>query len=135
MRYHPSTRSFLLHALSSFVSALGRIPPSAISAKLRFYARFVTLAERLSNDAEVRSVSALAQYILVGYVQRATGRFHDRATSGLIAEVPGRPAYNEITQRMWRSRNFVRYKKNFDWFIAQFPVRQQCPRSAPPTSR
>lgn len=99
------------------LKALGRIPPSDVASELRFYARFVTLAERLSKDAQVRSVAVLSQYALVGYVRRATGRFHDRATSGLIASLRDRPAYNEIAHRMWRSRNYARYDKNFGGFV------------------
>ena len=99
------------------LQALGRIPPSAVASELRFYARFVTLAERISKDAEVRSVGALAKYALAGYVRRATGQFHDRATSGLIAELQGRRTYNEIAHRMWRARNYARYDKNFGYFI------------------
>jgi hypothetical protein len=101
----------------AWLRALGRIAPTKVAAELRLYARTVTVAERLSKDADVRSVVALAQYALVGYVRRATGSFHDRATSGLISELQLRPAYNEIAHRMWRSRNYARYEKNFGWFI------------------
>jgi len=50
-----------------------------------------------------------------------TGRFHDRSVSGLVGEVLGPSDYNEVAQRMWRSRNYERIDKHYSW-ITRFLV-------------
>jgi hypothetical protein len=44
-----------------------------------------------------------------------TGHFHDRSVSGLIGAIVGPQEYNDVAQRMWRSRNYCRFEKHFSW--------------------
>ena len=76
----------------------------------------VVLAKKLSVDTETRSIRDFLKYILAGYVKRATGRYHDKGVSALLADVAGPPDYNEVAQRMWRLRNYQRMEKYFSIF-------------------
>jgi hypothetical protein len=97
---------------------LRRLPISAVVSELRFYIKFITLAERLSVYAESNSLTEICKYILAGYVKRSTGRFHDRNVSALIAVLTDSQGFDEVAQRMWRSRNYKRLDKNFSWIAA-----------------
>jgi hypothetical protein len=57
----------------------------------------------------------LSKYLLSSYVQVMTGRFHDRSVSGLVGEASVSPEYNEVSHRMWRTRNYERIDKHFSW--------------------
>ena len=96
---------------------IGRIPPARIVSELRFYIRFVNVAELIAADTGNSSLGELLKYILSGYVKRATGRFHDNNVSGLIAEISGPVEYNEFAHRMWRTRNYKRLEKHFSGLV------------------
>lgn len=95
---------------------IGRLPPSVLVSEIRIYVELLAFAEELSIEMEVDSVPELAKYLLAGYVQRATGSFHDRNVSGLIGETLGPADYDEVALRMWRYRNYERLRKNFQGF-------------------
>ncbi len=104
---------------------IGRIPFSRMVSELRFYVRFINLAESLRKDTESHSLREVSKYLLASYVKRTTGRFHDRNVSGLVGEVIGSVGYDETAQRMWRSRNYMRLDKHFSWmtdFLAAMSV-------------
>jgi hypothetical protein len=92
---------------------VGRIPLSRILSELRFYHGFLNLAKGLRTDTETRSLQEFAKYLLSGYIKRASGRFHDREVSALLAELIGPPLFDEVAQRMWRLRNYKRLEKHF----------------------
>ncbi len=92
---------------------LGRIPLSRLVSEVRFYIRFLNLAEGLAADTETRSIREVTNYLLASYVKRATGRFRDRNVSALLGELAGSVDYNEVAQRMWRTRNYQRLEKHF----------------------
>jgi len=92
---------------------LGRIPLSRLVSEVRFYIRFLNLAEGLAEDTETRSIREVTNYLLASYVKRATGRFRDRNVSALLGELAGSVDYNEVAQRMWRTRNYQRLEKHF----------------------
>lgn len=91
----------------------GHLSPLQLIAELRFYRRMLNLTESLAKDTETRSIGELAKYILVSYVGRATGRFHDRNVAHLLAEVERSAGFNEVAQRMWRKRNYSRLHSHF----------------------
>jgi hypothetical protein len=97
---------------------LRRLPISAVVSELRFYIKFITLAERLSVDSESNSLAEICKYILAGYVKRSTGRFHDRNVSALIAVLTDSKGFDEVAHRMWRSRNYKRLDNHFSWIVA-----------------
>lgn len=90
------------------VESVGHVPPLRIAEELRLYCRVLNLGETLAEETEIRSLVEVARYLLASYVERATGRFHDRSVSGILAEVVGPRDYNEVAQRMWRNRNYSR---------------------------
>lgn len=92
---------------------LGRIAPSRLVSELKFYARMLDFMNRVPRETSTRSLKEFAKFVLTDYVKEATGRFRDRNVSGLLAEVVGPPDYNEVAQRMWRHRNFLRMKKHY----------------------
>jgi len=92
---------------------VGHLYPSELASELRFYAGFLTLAERLASDTEARNLGQVLKYTLVGYVDRATGRFHDKNVMGLYAEVVGSTTLDEVAHRMWRKRNYSRLDRHF----------------------
>lgn len=94
---------------------IGRLPISSVVSELRFHVQFINFAKSLSTDTETRSPAELSKYLLSSYVKRMTGRFHDGGVSGLIGELVGSQDYNEVAQRMWRSRNYRRLEKHFSW--------------------
>ena len=91
---------------------MGRIPFSRVASELRFYVRFLNLAQSLRKDTESHSLEEVSKYLLASYVKRMTGRLHDRNVSGLIGEMAGPSDYNEVAQRMWRLRNYRRLEKH-----------------------
>lgn len=96
---------------------IGRIHPSRMVSELRLYGRLINLAKLLAVDTEAHSLEEVSRYILSSYVDRTTGRPHDKNVSGLIAEISNSPDYNEVAYRMWRNRNYERLEKHFSWII------------------
>lgn len=94
---------------------MGRLPISSVVSELRFHVQLINFAKTLSADTETRSPTELSKYLLSSYVKRMTGRFHDGGVSALIGELVGSQDYNEVAQRMWRSRNYRRIEKHFSW--------------------
>jgi len=94
---------------------MGRIPLSRVVSELRFYIRFINLAESVRKDTRSHSLAEVSKYVLSSYVRRMTGSFHDRNVSGLVAEVAGSVEYNEVAHRMWRSRNHRRLDRHYSW--------------------
>jgi hypothetical protein len=88
-----------------------RIPLSRLVSELRLYVSFLNLGENLLAEMETRSFQEFLKYVLAGYVKRATGRYHDRSVSALLSDVVGPQDFDEVAQRMWRSRNFKRLDK------------------------
>jgi hypothetical protein len=93
-------------------SSLGVVTPSRLISVLRTYIRAINLAEKLAADLETRSILELSKYLLASYVKRATGRFHDKNVSGILAAVVGPSEHNDVAQRMWRHRNYSRIDKH-----------------------
>jgi hypothetical protein len=96
---------------------LGRVPISRVISELRAHIRFINFVRILRSDTETRSPEQLVRYLLTSYVKRMTGEFNDRCVSGVIGEVLGLPDYNEVAQRMWRSRNYERLEKHYAWMV------------------
>ncbi|HET6843594.1 MAG TPA: hypothetical protein VFK06_18220 [Candidatus Angelobacter sp.] len=94
-----------------YLTAKGIVPPPTVAASLRFYSRFLNLEESLTSG-EIRSSEEVVKYLLTSYIKKATGRFRDRNAATLIGEIVGQVDYNEVAQRMWRSRNYARLDKN-----------------------
>src|SRR5215469_11728451 len=103
------------------LTKIGRLPVSRMVEELRMYIRFIHFAQTIRADTETRSPAQVAKYLLTSYVKCMTGRFHDRSVSGLVGEVLGPSDYNEVAQRMWRSRNYERIDKHYSW-ITRFLV-------------
>jgi hypothetical protein len=80
--------------------------------------KFITFAERFSAYAELASLAEICKYVLASYVKRSTGRFHDRNVSALIGALTQSSDFNEVAQRMWRSRNYNRLDKHFSSIAA-----------------
>jgi len=97
------------------LAKIGRLPISSVISELRFHIQVINLARRLSTDTGTRSPAELSKYLLSSYVKRMTGHFHDRSVSGLIGAIVGPQEYNDVAQRMWRSRNYRRFEKHFSW--------------------
>jgi hypothetical protein len=87
---------------------MGRIPLSQLTSELRFYCGFLGMTESISSESETHTFREFLRYLLVGYIKRATDRFHDREVSALLAELDDAQNYNERAQSMWRSRNYKR---------------------------
>ena len=100
---------------------IGRIPPSRMVSELRLYGRLINIAESVAIDTEAHSLGEVSKYVLSSYIERTTGRPHDRNVSGLIAELCNSPDYTEVAYRMWRNRNYERLEKHFSW-ITDFLV-------------
>ncbi|MFY9529263.1 MAG: hypothetical protein WBC04_14110 [Candidatus Acidiferrales bacterium] len=94
---------------------MGRIPVSRVVSELRFYIRFINLAESVRKDTGSHSLAEVSKYLLSSYVRRMTGSFHDRNVSGLVGELTGSTDYNEVAHRMWRLRNYRRLDKHYSW--------------------
>ena len=89
-----------------------RIPLSVLISELRLYSNLLVLSDMLKVEAETRSPAELARYLLTYYVERATGRPHDRHVATLLSEAQNREYYDEAAQRMWRDRNYERLSKH-----------------------
>ncbi len=95
-------------------NSLGHLLPSGLVSELRFYVSLLNIGEGMeAGTKKPRSIREVTKYLLASYVKRTTGRFHDGNVSGLLAEVFGPVDYNEVAQRMWRSRNYARLEKQF----------------------
>jgi hypothetical protein len=94
---------------------MGRIPLSRVVSELRFYIRLTNLAESVRRHTGSHSLAEVSKYLLSSYVRRMTGTLHDRNVSGLVAELTGFVAYNEVAHRMWRRRNYQRLDKHYSW--------------------
>ncbi len=94
---------------------MGRIPVTWLVSELRFYIRFINLAESVRKDTGSHSLAQVSKYLLSSYVRRMTGSLHDRNVSGLVAELSGFVEYNEVAHRMWRSRNHRRLDRHYSW--------------------
>lgn len=107
-------------------AGIGRIPPSRMVSELRLYARVISLGESLAARTEAHSLAEVSKYVLCGYIERQSGRPHDRNVSGLIGETANSPDYNEVAHRMWRNRNYERLEKHFsritDFLVAMSAV-------------
>ena len=100
---------------------IGRIPPSRMVSELRLYANLINMAKSLALDTESHSLGEVAKFVLSRYIDRTTGRPHDRNVSGLVAGITNSPNYDEVAHRMWRNRNYERLEKHFSW-ITDFLV-------------
>jgi hypothetical protein len=100
---------------------IGRIPPSRMVSELQLYGRLINMAKSLGVDTESRSLGEVSKFILSHYVERTTGRPHDRCVSGLIATAVNSPDYTEVAYRMWRNRHYDRLERHFSW-ITDFLV-------------
>lgn len=100
------------------LTSQGIVPPKTVVASLRFYSKLLNLEETLTSTGETRSGEEVAKYLLVGYVEKATGRYRDRNTATIIGEILGPVGYDDVAQRMWRHRNFVRLDGNFSGLIS-----------------
>ncbi len=94
-------------------NAVGRLSVSELVSGLRFYVDLVNFDEIFTAETQARSLAEVTKYLLAGYVKRATGRFCDQNVSGLLAEIVGPLDFNEVAQRMWRSRNYQRLDGHF----------------------
>jgi hypothetical protein len=126
------------------VSLIGRfsgVPRGGLISELRFYTGFLSLADLVAEETGTRSIREFAKYLLMDYVSRATGAFHDRETSGLVGAVLGSPSANEVAQRMWRRRNYLRLQKHFSkavdflWVLAVAISPNQPPDVPDPSAR
>jgi hypothetical protein len=110
------------NAENEYFTKIGRIAISRVVSELRFHVKFINSAQLLKADTETRSPAEVARYLLTGYVRRMTGRFHDECVSGLVGEiVKGTDDYNDVAQRMWRSRNYKRLEKHYSWMVKAWP--------------
>ena len=98
-----------------YFAKVGFLPPSRLVSQTRFYASMLNVFEVWAEKDEVHSLEEFTKYLLVGYVNRATGRFCDRTVSALIGEIIGLPDYDEVAWRMWRSRNYRRLDDHLSW--------------------
>jgi hypothetical protein len=94
---------------------IGRISPSRMVSELQLYGRLINMGKSLAVDTESHSLAEVSKFILSNYVERTTGRPHDRCVSGLIAAVCNPSDYTEVAYRMWRNRNYDRLEKHFSW--------------------
>ena len=95
------------------LSEFGRLPVTSVVSELRFYIDLLNSAKGLAVETETHSLQEFCRYLLASYVKQATGRFQDRNVSALLADGIGPLDYDEVAQRMWRSRNYPRLEKHF----------------------
>jgi hypothetical protein len=93
----------------------GNIPPTEMVSQLRLYATVLTLAEKLAEEIETRSLRELVRYVLAAYVCQVTGAFHDRCVSALVGAETQPKGCDEVAQRMWRNRNYQRLHAHSSW--------------------
>jgi len=98
--------------LRTKLTEMGHISPSRLVSGMHFYVQILKGTEAFA-DIGANSLAEFTKYLLVGYVERATGRPCDKNVSGLIGEIVGPADHNEVAQRMWRHRNYQRLKQNF----------------------
>jgi hypothetical protein len=94
--------------LQKTFGSFGPLPAPLLSLELAEHARFIMLAERLSQETETHSLVEFSKYFLTSYVKRMTGDFHDRSVSALVGEVVGPEDYSATAQSQWRFRNYER---------------------------
>jgi hypothetical protein len=93
------------------LAGVKHISPPQLISELWFYRGLFNTAQELSHDPEIRSIREVARYVFTSYVKHATGSFRDRNVSGLLSEVID--SFDEVTQRMWRHRNYKRLEGHF----------------------
>ena len=71
------------------------------------------MAKLIALDTEAHSLAEVSKYVLSSYVERMTGRPHDRNVAVLIGAITDSPEYDEVAYRMWRHRNYDRLEKHF----------------------
>src|SRR5258707_2024362 len=86
--------------------------PLSLIAEIRSHNDMWIFFGRLADKFDVNSIAELTKYLLVAYVKGATGRFRDTSVSALLGEILGPLDYNEVAQRMWRSRNYKRLEQS-----------------------
>ena len=91
---------------------LDRIAPSVLVSELRIYANLFNFPDILKVEIETRSPTELGRFLLTYYVERATGRPHDRNIATLLTEAQNLEPCDEVAQRMWRDRNYSRLSKH-----------------------
>jgi hypothetical protein len=94
------------------VAPPGELSPFGLVAAIRDQREMLLTLEGLAAKFDVNPFPEIARYLLVGYVWRATGTFHDRNVSGILGAVVGPVDYNEVAQRMWRYRNYERLEQH-----------------------
>jgi hypothetical protein len=94
------------------VALPGQLSPFGLVAAIRDHREMLLTLEGLAAKFDVNSFPEIPKYLLVGYVWRATDRFHDRNVSGILGAVVGPVDYNEVAQRMWRYRNYDRLEQH-----------------------
>jgi hypothetical protein len=90
--------------------------PLNLISEIRSHNDMVTFFGRLVAKLEVNSFHEFARFLLVEYVNLATGRPRDRNVSGLLGEIVGPADYNEVAHRMWRARNYKRLAQHLSIF-------------------
>jgi hypothetical protein len=86
---------------------IGRVHPQKLISELLTQAQLMKLPSDLSKFTGVQSATAFARYLLIKYVERATGSPRDKKVSGLITDLfdDAEGIYSEENQRMWRHRH------------------------------
>jgi hypothetical protein len=117
-RLYPDVISREQTAKADVLSEIGGMPISQLVTELRLHAMVANFAQLLKQDTEARSAREVARYLLTAYVRRMTGRFHDEPVSGLVGEIlKVTDDYNDVAQRMWRSRNYKRLDSHFSQLV------------------
>jgi hypothetical protein len=89
--------------------------PATVVKALRLYARVLGMFDAISEETQAHSAESFPKYLISAYVHRATGSFHDREVSTLIARAICRPTYDAIAHGMWRKRNCKKLEKAFSF--------------------
>jgi hypothetical protein len=93
----------------------GHLSPTRVAGELRFYVSMLKYGETLKAKTKAHSLVEVSKFLLTSYVYRMTKKPHDRNVSALIASATAKPNYDEVSHRMWRSRNYKRLEKDLDW--------------------
>jgi hypothetical protein len=87
--------------------------PSTTIRALHLYARVLGFFDTISEETQAHSAETVSKYLISGYVNRATGKFHDPEVSALIGSALETGTYDETAHRMWRSRNYEQLETGF----------------------